>query len=241
VNGRDPRPPGAQPEHIHGGHGDVAGPPAGFAELLACYAPFRAPDLVPEIEVAFGRSLIEVWEAAEILAGRVLPSPFWAYPWAAGVALARVLLDNATLVRDQRVLDFGCGGGIASLAAARAGAAAVTANDIDPWALETVRLSALHNRLHVDLLLADLTTDTERLHDFDVVLCGDLAYEKEFAPLQRAFLTRARDLGKRVIVADAGRTYFTPRGMQQIAEYCIAVPRDLEGVDERIATVWLFE
>lgn len=231
MNTRDPGEP----------RGAAAGPPAGFAELLACYAPFRAPDLVPEIEVPFGRSLIEIWEAAEILAGRMLPSPFWAYPWAAGVALARVILDQPDLVRDQRVLDFGCGGGIASLAAARAGAASVEANDIDPWALETVRLAAAHNGVRVETRLGDLTETPEVLQEIDVVLCGDLAYEKDFAPAQRAFLAHAGGLGKTVIVADAGRTYFTPRGLRQIARFVIDVPQDLEGVTERVATVWTFE
>jgi len=223
----------------HTGHTGVGEPPPGFAELLARYAPFRAPDLVPELEVPFGRSLIEIWEAAEIHAGHMLPSPFWAYPWAAGVALARVILDRPEFVRGQRVLDFGCGGGIASLAAARAGASRVTANDIDPWALATVRLSAAHNRLSVDTLLGDLTAEPERLDGFDVILCGDLAYEKDYAPAQRDFLSHASRLGKCVIVADAGRTYFTPRGMTQVAEFTIAVPRDLEGVTERTATVWI--
>lgn len=233
----DPRSAGES----HVPRADAAPPPEGFRDLLDRYAPFRAPDLVPEIEVPYGRSLIEVWEAAEQLAGHVLPSPFWAYPWAAGVALARVLLDAPALVRSERVLDFGCGGGIASLAAARAGAAHVTANDIDPWALEVVRLSAAHNHLALDTLFADLTAEPARVADYDVVLCGDLAYEKDVAPLQRAFLAHARNSGKRVIVADAGRTYFTPRDMRQIAEFTIQVPRDLEGVTERVATVWVFD
>lgn len=215
-----------------------AGPPPGFPDLVARYAPFRAPALVPEIEVPFGRSLIEVWEAAETLAGHVLPSPFWAYPWAAGVALARVILDRPQLVQGLRVLDFGCGGGIASIAAARAGAAQVTANDIDPWALEIVSLSAQHNGVSVSTLLGDLTADVRSVDAYNVILCSDLAYEKQFAPAQRAFLEYAAARGRTVLVADAGRTYFDRAGLQTIAEFTIKVPRDLEGVTERQAVVY---
>ena len=69
------------------------------------------------------KSLVNIWEAAEHLAGRHLPAPFWAYPWPGGVALARVLLDAPAIVAGLRVVDIGCGGGVAALAAARAGAA----------------------------------------------------------------------------------------------------------------------
>jgi predicted nicotinamide N-methyase len=209
-----------------------------LAQLLDRYAPFRAAPLVPEISVFYGRSLIEVWEAAETIAQRNLPAPFWAYPWAAGIALARVLLDHPDWVQNKRVLDFGCGGGIAALAAARAGAAQVIANDLDPWALATTRLAAERQHLSVQLQLADLTTDHTTSNAFDVVLCSDLAYEKGVTPKQRAFLERARRHGARVLIADAGRTYFRPDGLTLLQTFEIGVPRDLEGVSVRTAKVF---
>jgi predicted nicotinamide N-methyase len=187
---------------------------------------------VPELQVFYGQSLVEIWEAAEKLAGQVLPAPFWAYPWAAGLALARLILDRPELVRGARVLDFGCGGGVAALAAARAGAAQVVANDLDAWALAIAEMAARRQALTIETLRSDLTKSDGPI-PFDVVLCSDLAYEKKVAPQQRVFLERARAQGARVLVADAGRTYFEPAGLEQLAEYTIAVPRDLEGVDVR--------
>ena len=209
-----------------------------LTRLLDRYAPYRPAPLVPEISVFYGRSLIEVWEAAEELAGTTLPAPFWAYPWAAGLAIARVILDHSAWVQGKRVLDFGCGGGVAALAAARAGAAQVVANDIDAWALATTRLAAQRQGLTLSLWQQDLTAVADATASFDVVLCSDLAYEKQVAPNQRATLERAIQSGALVLAADAGRTYFNPDGLQEVACYRIAVPKDLEGVEERTARVF---
>jgi predicted nicotinamide N-methyase len=215
----------------------AAPPPAALAALLDRYAPFGPTELVPELQVFYGQSLVEIWEAAEKLAGRALPAPFWAYPWAAGLGLARLILDRPELVRGAGVVDFGCGGGVAALAAARAGAAHVVANDLDAWALAVAEEAARRQSLMIETLRADLTKSDGPIR-FDVVLCSDLAYEKKVAPQQRVFLERARAQGARVLVADAGRTYFEPAGLEQLAEYTIAVPRDLEGVDIRTARVY---
>lgn len=209
-----------------------------LAPLLDQYAPFRPVPLVPEISAFYGRSLVEVWEAAEKLAGVTLPAPFWAYPWAGGAALARVILDHPTWLQGKRVLDFGCGGGVVALAAARAGARPVIANDVDPSALRTVQLAAERQNLQVTPLLRDLTRDLSSVDSYDVVCCSDLAYERSTAPRQLALLQRARNKGARVLVADAGRTYFNANGMQLLATYTIKVPRDLEGVEERTASVY---
>jgi predicted nicotinamide N-methyase len=216
----------------------AAPPDTLLAGLLDRYAPFKTAALVPEISVFYGRSLIEVWEAAERLAGATLNAPFWAYPWAAGVALARVVLDHPQWVQGLRVLDFGCGGGVAALAAARAGAGVVVANDVDPWALATARLAAQRQELHIGTWCADLTRMTDLAADFDLILCSDLAYEKRMAPRQRAVLDGAARAGVRVLVADAGRKYFRTDGLQEIACFHIDVPADLEGVERRTARVF---
>ncbi len=212
-----------------------------LGSLLDRYAPFGPAPLCPEVGVFYARSLVELWAAAEELAGGELPAPFWAYAWPAGCALGRVLLDRPELARGKRVLDFGCGGGVSALAAARAGAAHVVANDIDAWALATVALAAARQQLPLRTLPTDLTTQPEALQAFDLVLCGDLAYERSQASPQRALLLRARAAGARVLLADAERTYFRPDGLRLLAEYRMAVPRDLEGVDERTARVYEME
>jgi len=51
---------------------------------------------------------------------------------AGGQALARYLLDHRDEVRGRTVLDLAAGSGLVAIAAARAGAAGVTATEIDP-------------------------------------------------------------------------------------------------------------
>lgn len=206
--------------------------------LLDEVAPFAPAPLCPEISVFQGRSLVEVWEAAENLAGENLPAPFWAYPWAAGCGLARVILDRPAYVHGMRVLDLGAGGGIVSIAAKHAGAKEVVANDVDPWAIAVMRLAAERQQLELTYLLDDLTDKLASVDEFDVVLCSDMAYEKLMAPRYHALLQRARNSGSCVLVADAGRTYFDAAGMSMLAEYEMVVPQDLEGVTARTARVY---
>jgi predicted nicotinamide N-methyase len=188
---------------------------------------------------------LEVWGAAERLAGRVLPPPYWAYPWPGGIALARLVLDHPEMVAGARVLDLGTGGGITAMAAVLAGAAEVVANDRDPWAIGTARLAAERQGLVLTPLLAELTeggmAGGDRAGEYDLVLCGDLYYERRVAPWIRAFLDAARAGGARVLAADAGRAYFDATGFTLLSERLVPVPRDLEGADQRMTRVFTLD
>ena len=68
--------------------------------------------------------------------------PWWAFLWPGGYGLASHVQDNPAAVRGRRVVDFGCGCGVAGIAALRAGAAACVFNDLDPVAVEASLLNA---------------------------------------------------------------------------------------------------
>jgi predicted nicotinamide N-methyase len=210
--------------------------------LLDEHTDFCPAPLVPEVRVFQGRVLLELWAAAEQLAGRVMPPPYWAYPWPAGIALARLILDRPELVAGRRVLDLGTGGGITALASALASAREVIANDQDPWAITTAGLAAARQDLELTLLQAELTAGSPSvpfaLGPDDLILCGDLYYERRVAPQIRAYLQLARNSGALVLAADAGRAYFDPTGFTLQSEIMVPVPRDLEGADERMARVY---
>ena len=70
-----------------------------------------------------------------------------------------------------RLLDYGCGSGILAIAAARLGATAVDAVDLDPLALEATRANAAKNEVPVGVLEAD----TPPQGDYDVVVANILA------------------------------------------------------------------
>ena len=71
--------------------------------------------------------------------------PFWSFPWAGGQALARYILDHPDIVAGRNVLDLAAGSGLVAIAAALAGAADVTANDIDSYAAAAQEMNAKAN------------------------------------------------------------------------------------------------
>jgi len=220
-----------------------APPPKAFEALLDEYAPFGPVPLIPEVSAFQGRVLLELWDAAERLAGQTLPPPYWGYPWPAGIALGRCLLDQPELVRGKRVLDLGTGGGVVAFAALRAGAAEVIANDWDPWALLTARLAAERQGLSITTLEGELTRGEggAEVDEYDVVLCSDLSYDRAVAPFIHAFLSAASARGALVLAADAERAYFDSTGYRLLLSTRVPTPRDLEGAEERWARVYLLE
>lgn len=113
------------------------------------------------------------------------PDPWWAFAWPGGVSVARYILDNPNIVKNKRILDIGSGCGIASLAAAKVGAREVIANDIDQFAGEALMLNIKSNPdINKDFIKYeshDLITTHHDFMQYDVVLCGDMLYDKEFS------------------------------------------------------------
>src|SRR2546421_10759837 len=102
--------------------------------------------LVPEIRLHQAGDPISLWQRTEEDSGRTgLDPPFWAFAWAAGQALARYLLDHPETIRGRDVIDIASGSGLVAIAAARAGAATVTAYDIDPLAAAAIEVNAAAN------------------------------------------------------------------------------------------------
>ncbi len=135
-----------------------------------------------------------LWEAAYFADDRLpVPPPMWAWPWAGGQALARYVLDHPEVVAGKRVLDVGTGGGIVAIAAALAGAAEVTAVDIEPYAIEACRLNAAANDVAVTTWEAD---PVDRDEGWDVVLAGDVWYEAELAAHLGPWLRRTGRPGR---------------------------------------------
>ncbi len=54
-------------------------------------------------------------------AGQMDRDPYWSRPWPSAVALAKLVLQQPSIVRGRRVCEVGAGLGIASIAAAMAG------------------------------------------------------------------------------------------------------------------------
>jgi predicted nicotinamide N-methyase len=194
----------------------------------------RAP-IVPEIELRIGGESMPLWEAAALADMRpAVPPPYWAWPWPGGQAIARYVLDMPLLVRGRRVLDAGAGGGIVAIAAARAGAAHVTANDIEPYAIEAARLNAAANTASIELDADDLV---DRDDGWDVVLAGDVWYEAELADRMTPWLRALAARGATVLTGDLGRAYLPSDGLAELARYLVPTLVDLEDTDAKEARV----
>jgi predicted nicotinamide N-methyase len=206
------------------------------AAFVRQHTTVRTASAVPEIVLHQADDAITLWERTEVAAGAHLPPPFWAFAWAGGQAVARYLLDHPDAVRGKRVLDLAAGGGVTAIAAALAGARAVTATDIDPAALDALALNAAANGVTVDAVCADILDDP--VPDVDVVTAGDVFYSREFAARMLAFLTRAADGGAFVLVGDPGRAYVPHGDLVELAAYDIPTTHDLESVETKRTRVW---
>lgn len=195
--------------------------------------------LVPEIRLHLADDAIAVWELTEAALGRSgVDPPFWAFAWAGGQALARHVLDHPDLVAGRRVLDLAAGGGLVAVAAARAGAAEVIANDVDVHAVAAVQLNAAANGVTVDTTSADLLADPEGGPDVDVVLAGDVCYERPMTSRVLPWLRHRAAGGALVLLGDPGRAYLPRDELVAVATYDVPVPPSLEGVDHKPTGVW---
>jgi predicted nicotinamide N-methyase len=195
---------------------------------------------VPEISLYVTEESVPIWQKTEEeLNALGLPPPYWAFAWAGGQALARYVLDNPQAVAAERVLDFAAGSGLVAIAAAKAGAATVTAIDIDPFTEAAVALNGEANGVYVDVTILDILdhpAPTEPRHD--VILVGDLFYERDTAARALAFLERHVAIGTRVLIGDPGRTYLPKERLTRLAEYSVPVTRELEDMEIKRTTVW---
>jgi predicted nicotinamide N-methyase len=196
--------------------------------------------LVPEIRLHQAGDPIGLWQRTEVNAGRSgLDPPFWAFAWAGGQALARFLLDHPETVRGLTVVDVASGSGLVAIAAARAGAAAVTAYDIDPLAAAAIEVNAAANGVTVKAACADVL-DREDLPatGTGAVLVADAFYQRELAARVMGFAGRGRARGADVLVGDFGRAYLPRDRLVPVASYDVPGQDVLEDRAVKRTTVW---
>jgi predicted nicotinamide N-methyase len=208
----------------------------GADALFGAHLRVQPAPFVPRFQLYLADQLVPLWQATEALAGARQPPPFWAFAWPGSLALARYLLDTPGFVTGKRVLDFGSGGGLAAIAAAQLGAAYVEACDVDPLAGQVQRLNAALNGVAFESICEDIV-DRARV-SFDVILAGDVCYERDPSSGIIAFLRRQATHGTQVLLADPGRTYAPADGLELLATYDVPTLHDLESVSEKRTRVW---
>ncbi len=192
----------------------------------------------PEIRLHLADESVPLWKKTEEELERDgLPPPFWAFAWAGGQALARHVLDAPELVRGRTVLDFASGSGLVAVAAAKAGAVAVTAVDIDRFAVEAILLNAEANGCTIAVRAEDMIGRDE---GGQVVLAGDVCYERDMAERVIGWLSTLAERGATVLIGDPGRSYLPKDRLESLAEYRVPTTRDLEDAEIKRTQVWRF-
>jgi predicted nicotinamide N-methyase len=192
------------------------------------------PGLVPEITLLVAADVVALWEALAVQTGAA-PSepPFWAAAWPGGQALARYVLDVPELVAGRSVLDLGSGSGLVAVAAALAGARRVVASEIDPFGASAIEVNAADNGVGPFEVLGDVLGAGPP--DADVVLAGDVCYDRAMSERVLPYLDAARARGAVVLLGDPGRPYVPHDRLTAVATYDVP---DTEGPQVRRTTVW---
>ncbi|AKV00033.1 SAM-dependent methyltransferase [Labilithrix luteola] len=194
-----------------------------------------AVPFVPELSIFTATEVTPLWQATgEWLGARGLDVPFWSVPWAGGQGLARWVLDHPEAVRGKRVLDFGSGSGLVAIAAVRAGASTVRAVDVDPLAEAACRLNAEANRVAFEAACTDVVGTS--LEGIDVLLAGDVWYERAASERFAAWLSNVVASGVRVVTGDPARLY-VPRNVHELARYDVPTPLELESAPTRMTRI----
>ncbi len=196
--------------------------------------------LVREISLHVADEAVPIWrKTEEELDAMGLPPPYWAFAWAGGQALARYVLDHPDAVAGKRVLDLAAGSGLVAIAAAMAGAAPVIAADIDAFTEPAIALNAAANGVYVEIVTQDLLDGAAPFGArYDVILVGDLFYERDTSARALAFLDRHAATDTRVLIGDPGRTYLPKDRLARVAEYSVPVTRELEDLEIKRTVVW---
>jgi predicted nicotinamide N-methyase len=210
----------------------------GRRDFIVANTRLQRPPHVPEIQLHLADEITPIWKLTEEALEEIgLPPPFWAFAWAGGQALARYVIDTPEILAGRRVVDFAAGSGLVGIAARLAGAKDVLCADIDAYCEAAVELNAAANGVACaftpnDLLEAPAPAWAE------VILAGDICYEKPLAERVLAWLAAARTAGATVLIGDPGRSYFPRSGLIRLAEYQVATTRELEDMEVKKAGVW---
>jgi len=129
--------------------------------------------------------------------------PYWADVWPSSLVLAGKLLELKG--RGKTALELGCGVGLSTLAATKAGYD-VLSTDYYEDALDVTRANVFRNlRKLARTRLVDWRHLPDDLGHFDLIFASDVLYEKEYAELLPVILDRVLVPGGIALIADPGR------------------------------------
>ena len=197
-----------------------------------------SPPHVPELRLHLADEAHDLWHRTEEQLGEIgLPPPFWAFAWAGGQGLARYVLDNPQILAGKHVLDFASGSGLVGIAAMMAGAKSVTCADVDPFSAEAAGLNAKLNNAELSVVTGDLVGSEIAA---DILLAGDVFYDREFAERLIPWFETLAASGTKVLIGDPGRSYVPKNRLAKLASHDVPVTRALEEAEVKHTTIWRY-
>jgi len=226
-----------------------------YAQFIRANTELAAPPLVPEIDLHLATEVVPLWrKTEEELRAEGVPPPYWAFAWAGGQALARYVLDHRNTVAAKSVLDFGTGSGLVAIAAVKSGARIVMATDIDGFAAAAIGLNCWANGVScmvrrttaqgaqtgrrgekIEIVTEDVIG---RPCGWDVILVGDMCYERPLAERLLRWLHDCAHRGAHVLLGDPGRSYFPSGSTIKLATYKVHTSYELEDREMRETGVY---
>jgi predicted nicotinamide N-methyase len=164
---------------------------------------------------------------------------FWWSSW-----LLMDYFERTGLEQGSRVLEIGCGWGLASIYCAKAHKAMVTGADIDRNVLPYAMLHAEINSVDVNFIRKGFESFTKKdLEGFDVILGADICFWENMTRPLKNLIKRAQKAGvKEMFISDPVRSpfeelskYFTDRGEGEVLDWTSGEPREILGQILRIS------
>ena len=91
--------------------------------------------------------------------------------------------------------------------------------------------------MEVGFTCADLL-DAAPPANVDVILAGDICYERPLAARVEAWLRTAQACGAEVLIGDPSRTYLPEARLRRLAEYRVQTTRELEDQEVKRTAVY---
>lgn len=182
--------------------------------------------------------LTPLWELTEAgLERQQLAPPFWAFVWSGGLGLSYYLRAHPELVRDKVVLDLATGSGLVAIVCAKLGAQRVMANDIDPYAKAATLLNACENGVEIEFLLGNVL---DELPACDLILAGDVCYERAMRDAFFASFQKAHARGTKIIIGDPHRSYLPEHGLTKLSTLTVPACVEIEEASQKQVSIYAF-
>ena len=113
----------------------------------------------------------------------------------------------------------------------------LVAAPIDRFSRAAAALNAAANGVEFGFTGKDLVGTDD---GWDVVLAGDVFYDRELAARLTPWFSQLRRRGAEVLIGDPGRSYLPKERLEVLAVYEVPVSRALEDSEVKRTTVWRF-